>query len=35
MAFKNITYKRTGELSEAEFIDELKKINNAESITGV
>ena len=27
MAFKNITYKRTGELSEAEFIDELKKIN--------
>ena len=35
MAFKNTTYKRTGELSEAEFIDELKKINNAESITGV
>ena len=24
MAFKNITYKRTGELSESEFIDEIK-----------
>ena len=35
MAFKNITYKRTGELSESEFIDEIKKISNAESITGV